>query len=136
MNTDNAVVRDVLDDPDFSQYQNEMGRTYGVHPSFFPATAPDEDQALAGVAGGFKRRAPTQPSQEQLTPAEQRLRLAVDYGLRPEFVAIEPFEDEAAALATEQARAALDDRRLARRAEIAEKYQVSPDLVPLAWLDE
>ena len=70
---------------EFSEYQKQMAKIYGVPEQYFPADEPTEE---LDTSGGYKRgagwdgRLPTLP----LTAEEERQRLAGVYGIPVQFM--------------------------------------------------
>ena len=69
---------------EFSEYQKQMAKIYGVPEQYFPADEPTEE---LDTSGGYKRgtgwdgRLPTLP----LTAEQERQRLASIYGVNPAY---------------------------------------------------
>lgn len=111
--------------PQYTEYQQEFSRAYGVHPSLAPASA-DE---LPNTNPTGKRKIGLQISPPApLTLEEQARDLADKYGVRD----ARPFLEQLRKEAGED----LIAQRLERRAALAKKYGVKPEHIPLEWLKD
>lgn len=113
------------DTPQYTEYQLEFARVYGVHPSLAPASEAD----IPETNPGQKRKTGLQISPPQPLSLEEQARdLASRYGVADPAPFLEQLRKEAGY--------DLMASRLARRDELAKKYNVRPEHIPLHWLEE
>jgi hypothetical protein len=113
-------------DKRYTEYQRTMSKLYNLH----PATIPEQEPELVLPDNGFRRGLVTPILPPPITPAEEAQRLAGVYGVSAKYV-LPAVEAEQAAAEREQ----LDAQRLAKREELAKKFGVKAEHVPLEWLD-
>lgn len=113
-------------EPTYTEYQQEMAKTYHLHPSLFPAEQPEVGEI------GHKRVFTPFPAVSSSTVEEQVLRVADAFGVNPRFVDRSPFEADD----TAGRDAALAERMEQRRQDIAKRMGVEARHIPLEWLTD